>query len=77
MADARTLQRGLDRAHRIMKKLGFGRFLFGGFADLDRVFPEPTTKQMRVFEYKGFVLVRPTMNTQDQQGYLQVKKIVH
>ena len=53
-----------------MKVMGFAFFLFNPFADLgDRSQGE---KDWRFFEHKGFLLIRPTMRTVDQKGYINV-----
>ena len=67
-------KRGLDRCHEVMLRWGFCRFLFFGFADMDR--KQPEVRHMRLQEFKTFVLLEPTLNTLDQQGtYKDVKPL--
>ena len=65
----------MDKAHAMMKKFGVHLYLFLPMLDLDAL--EPTVKQTRMVETRGFLLLPHTMNTQhqNQQGKTQAQII--
>lgn len=66
--------RGLDRLRATLAKHGFNRALMHALADLDQV--DPVRAEMRLYEYKGFVLLEPSQNTQRQQVGLEEPRFV-
>ena len=67
-------KRNVDQAHGEMNKIGFPRWLFLPVADLDG--KADTTRDMRFFEFKGFLVFEPTMNQVDQQGDYTALKVL-
>ena len=59
-------RRPLDYCHSEMQKLGFGLFLFVVVISL--LGYATTKKERRYYEFKLFMLLRPTLNSQDQVG---------
>ncbi len=66
--------RGLDRFHEVCAKLGFNRQLLHAVAEFDDI--DPTRTEMRIFEYKAFLLLDPSENTQHQQIGLHEHRFV-
>ncbi len=56
----------LDYCHSEMQKLGFGLFLLVVVVSL--LGYAATKKERRYYEFKLFMLLRPTLNSQDQVG---------
>ena len=66
--------KALDKAHKKMKNLGIERFVFIPLLGLDHL--APTKKLRRFYEWKLFVIFRPTLNTCGQQGVHDTIKII-
>lgn len=71
---AECKNRGLDRCHRAMMNQGFEKFVFIPLLDLDS--HPHSKKDLRFYEWKAFLLFRPTLNTTGQQGSFDFVKMI-